>query len=52
MVPSILRARKRVQVEVDPDAVFACPLDGLEEVLPAGLGEEGLVAANLDGPVG
>ena len=32
VVPAVLTAGKRVQVEVDTDAVFASPLDGFQEV--------------------
>lgn len=51
VVPPVLRAGQGVQVEVDAETVLACPLDGLEEVLPGGFCVERLVVVLLNCPV-
>ena len=50
MVPPVLRARDGVEVEVDPDTVFPCPLDGFEEVGPTCPREEWFAIPYLDRP--
>ena len=48
---TVLAAGDGMQVEVDADAIFTCPLDGLEEVLPRDVCKERLAIACFDGPV-
>ena len=51
VVVPVLRTGDGVQVEVDPKAIFASPLDRLEEVSPADVRKERLSGENLDHPV-
>jgi hypothetical protein len=51
VVPAVLRAGDGVQVDIDADAVLACPGDRLKEVRPARVREERLALPDLDRPV-
>jgi hypothetical protein len=51
VVPAVLTAGNSVEIEIDTDTVFPCPLNRLQEVCPSKLWLKRLVISNLDGPV-
>lgn len=51
VVPAILTAWSAVKVEVNAYSIFACPLDGAEEIPPGNLRDVGVVVVSRDCPV-
>lgn len=52
VIPSVLRTRESVEVEIDTEAVFAGPADGFKHIFPLSTLQEWLIANGFDGPVG
>jgi hypothetical protein len=52
VIPSILRTRSGMEINVDTKTIFSGPLDGFEEVRPRRLGEERFIGVDFDNPKG